>query len=129
MPYMPRNDFVTFMLEQFGRPPRNSAVQCDCERAGRRVAPAGAEPGQPSPRAGRRSPTRPAAWHSSMQRDRRRRSSGSRSCSWHARRRLPDDGRAGRLPGVPGGGRRRPRRACRAVLWSLLNTREFVLQH
>jgi hypothetical protein len=32
IPYMPRNAFVTFMLEHFGRPPRNSAVQCDCER-------------------------------------------------------------------------------------------------
>ena len=32
IPYPPRNAFVTFMLEQFGRPERNSAVQCDCER-------------------------------------------------------------------------------------------------
>jgi hypothetical protein len=32
IPYMPRNSFVTFMLEQFGRPKRNSAIQCDCER-------------------------------------------------------------------------------------------------
>ncbi len=32
IPYPPRNPFVTFMLEQFGRPERNSAVQCDCER-------------------------------------------------------------------------------------------------
>ena len=32
LPYMPRNAFVTFMLEQFGRPARNSSVQCDCER-------------------------------------------------------------------------------------------------
>ena len=34
LPYMPRNNFVTFMLEQFGRPARNSSVQCDCERQG-----------------------------------------------------------------------------------------------
>jgi hypothetical protein len=32
VPYKPRNEFVGFMLEQFGRPQRNSAVQCDCER-------------------------------------------------------------------------------------------------
>lgn len=32
IPYTPRNAFVTFMLEQFGRPQRNSGVQCDCER-------------------------------------------------------------------------------------------------
>lgn len=32
MPFTPKNDFVKFMLEQFGRPARNSAAQCDCER-------------------------------------------------------------------------------------------------
>src|SRR5262249_20924321 len=32
MPYAPRNEFVKFVLEQFGRPARNSATQCDCER-------------------------------------------------------------------------------------------------
>jgi hypothetical protein len=32
IPYKPRNAFVTFMLDHFGRPERNSAVQCDCER-------------------------------------------------------------------------------------------------
>ncbi|MCE9534461.1 MAG: DUF1553 domain-containing protein [Planctomycetes bacterium] len=32
MPFMPKNEFVKFMLEQFGRPARNSASQCDCER-------------------------------------------------------------------------------------------------
>lgn len=32
MPYLPRNEFVKFMVTQFGRPARNSAVQCDCER-------------------------------------------------------------------------------------------------
>lgn len=32
IPYAPKNAFVTFMLEQFGRPQRNSGVQCDCER-------------------------------------------------------------------------------------------------
>lgn len=32
IPFRPRNEFVSFLLEQFGRPRRNSAVQCDCER-------------------------------------------------------------------------------------------------
>jgi hypothetical protein len=32
VPFAPRNGFVVFMMEQFGRPTRNSAVQCDCER-------------------------------------------------------------------------------------------------
>lgn len=33
-PYPPRNPFVAFVLENFGRPKRNAAVQCDCERDG-----------------------------------------------------------------------------------------------
>jgi hypothetical protein len=32
LPFGPRNDFVRHVLEQFGRPARNSAAQCDCER-------------------------------------------------------------------------------------------------
>jgi hypothetical protein len=32
IPYPPKNAFVSFLLEQFGRPQRNSGVQCDCER-------------------------------------------------------------------------------------------------
>src|SRR5262249_33085976 len=31
-PYTPKNAYVAFMLEQFGKPARNSAAQCDCER-------------------------------------------------------------------------------------------------
>jgi hypothetical protein len=32
VPFMPRNPFVTYMLTAFGKPKRNAAVQCDCER-------------------------------------------------------------------------------------------------
>ncbi len=32
VPYTPKNAFVTFVLEQFGRSERNSSVQCDCQR-------------------------------------------------------------------------------------------------
>ncbi len=32
MPFRPKNEFVNFVLEQYGRPARNSATQCDCER-------------------------------------------------------------------------------------------------
>jgi hypothetical protein len=32
VPFAPRNPFVAYMLETYGRPPRNAAVQCDCER-------------------------------------------------------------------------------------------------
>jgi hypothetical protein len=31
-PFTPQNPYVAFMLDQFGRPKRNAAVQCDCER-------------------------------------------------------------------------------------------------
>jgi cell division protein FtsB len=35
VPYPPsQNAFVSYILENFGRPKRNSAVQCDCERDG-----------------------------------------------------------------------------------------------
>ncbi len=32
VPFIPKNPFVAHVLETYGRPPRNSAVQCDCER-------------------------------------------------------------------------------------------------
>ncbi len=31
-PFTPQNKYVVFMFEQFGKPKRNLAVQCDCER-------------------------------------------------------------------------------------------------
>jgi hypothetical protein len=34
VPFAPRNAFVSFVLETYGRPKRNAAVQCDCEREG-----------------------------------------------------------------------------------------------
>ncbi len=34
IPFTPRNAFVTFMLAAYGKPKRNAAVQCDCERDG-----------------------------------------------------------------------------------------------
>jgi hypothetical protein len=32
VPFVPRNSFVAFVLETYGRPQRKAAVQCDCER-------------------------------------------------------------------------------------------------
>lgn len=32
IPYEPQNAYIVFMLQQFGRPKRASSVQCDCER-------------------------------------------------------------------------------------------------
>ena len=34
VPFAPKNPFVEFVLETYGRPKRNAAVQCDCERDG-----------------------------------------------------------------------------------------------
>ncbi len=34
VPFLPRNPFVSFVLDTYGRPKRNVAVQCDCEREG-----------------------------------------------------------------------------------------------
>jgi hypothetical protein len=34
VPFVPQNKFVAFVLETYGRPQRNAAVQCDCERDG-----------------------------------------------------------------------------------------------
>jgi hypothetical protein len=34
VPFAPKNNFVSYVLETYGRPKRNSAVQCDCEREG-----------------------------------------------------------------------------------------------
>jgi hypothetical protein len=34
VPFTPRNPFVVHVLETYGRPTRNAAVQCDCERDG-----------------------------------------------------------------------------------------------
>lgn len=34
VPFVPKNPFVAHVLETYGRPNRNSAVQCDCEREG-----------------------------------------------------------------------------------------------
>lgn len=33
-PFAPKNPFVAYVLQTFGRPLRNAAVQCDCEREG-----------------------------------------------------------------------------------------------
>ncbi|MFO0871083.1 MAG: DUF1553 domain-containing protein [Pirellulales bacterium] len=34
LPFVPRNPFVAYVLETYGRPARKAAVQCDCERDG-----------------------------------------------------------------------------------------------
>jgi hypothetical protein len=126
IPYPPRNAFVTFMLEQFGRPERNSASQCDCERdSGASVMQVLSLANHPRIR-------------QKIADDKGR---VARFMKEHA-----DDGR--RIEEVFLAALCRPpseaeRRACldyvrgsasaaeglRGVMWSLLNTREFLLQH
>ena len=126
MPFAPKNPFVVFVLEQYGRPTRNAAVQCDCERDG------GASVLQVLTLA-----NHPRVWEKIRD----------------------PNGRAAKLAKAPGAevekveelflatvGRRpgdgerdaclkylqaagSPEAGLQGVLWSLVNTREFLLQH
>jgi hypothetical protein len=126
IPYTPRNSFVTFMLTNFGRPKRNAAVQCDCERDGN------ASVLQVLSLA-----NHPRVWA---------KITDEKGRVARIVKEIGDDGRRieelflvalGRLP------REAERQAClkylrespsavkglQGILWGLLNTREFVLQH
>jgi hypothetical protein len=126
VPYTPQNPFVTFMLSSFGKPKRNAAVQCDCERDGN------ASVLQVLSFA-----NHPHVWAKISD----------------------ENGRAARLAREPGDDRQRieelflttlgrppreaerqaclkylrqsssPRKGLEGILWGLINTREFVLQH
>ena len=126
IPYKPRNAFVTFMLDQFGRPERNSAVQCDCERdASASVLQVLSLANHPRLR-------------QRIADDQGRVASIMRDCADNERR-IEEIflWTLSRPPSVAEG------RACvqhvreaasaveglRGVMWSLLNTREFMLQH
>ncbi len=126
LPYMPRNGFVTFLLEQFGRPPRNSSVQCDCARQTDasllqvlslanhpRIRQKIAEPG------GRVA----QVMQQSADAD-----EGIRQLYLSTLSRLPDDSEAA-LCREHVAAAESPEKGLQAVLWSLLNTREFLLQH
>jgi hypothetical protein len=125
IPFTPRNDFVVFTLTTFGKPKRNAAVQCDCERDGNAsVLQVLGLMNHPRVHAKIRDDTGLVA---------------------RVLKDLPEPKRVeelflaalGRLP-TPA-----EREACReyveksdtpakglqGILWSLLNTREFVLQH
>jgi hypothetical protein len=126
VPYPPRNAFVRFMLEQFGKPKRNAAVQCDCERDGNasvlQVLALANHPRVLQKIADERGTAARIA--KEMADDRRRveelflivlgrlpTSAEQKACVEYLARSAS------------------PVKGCQGLLWSLLNTREFVLQH
>lgn len=126
VPYTPRNAFVTFVLDTYGRPQRNSAVQCDCERDSSgsifqvltlanhpRVWEKIKDP------AGRMAQLQKAASNDSSKIEEIYLSTLSRFPT--------DEERAACLKFLDGS--TNAAEGLQNVLWSLLNTREFVLQH
>ena len=126
VPYPPKNAYVAFMLEQFGKPARNSAAQCDCERdPNASVLQVLALVNHPRIRQKIADPKGCVA--------------KAMSDSSDVDRQL-DDLFLGSLSRLPSDAERSacrtfvkesasPAEGLRSVLWSLLNTREFVLQH
>ena len=126
VPYPPKNAYVAFMLEQFGKPARNSAAQCDCERdPNASVLQVLALVNHPRIRQKIADPKGRVAKVLSESSD--------------VDRQL-DDLFLGSLSRLPTDAERStcrtfvkesasPAEGLRSVLWSLLNTREFVLQH
>jgi hypothetical protein len=126
IPFRPANPFVTFMLEHFGRPARNSAVQCDCERDGN------ASILQVLSFA-----NHPRVWQKIADNQgrvarilRAKGDDGARveeTFLWTLSR-LPTEGERGAcLRYMKESGS--PQKGLQGVMWSLLNTREFLLQH
>jgi hypothetical protein len=126
VPYPPRNEFVASALENFGRPKRNAAVQCDCERDG------GASVLQVLTLA-----NHPHVWE-------KIRDPAGRAARL-AKAAGPDAGKVDELflatvSRPPADAEREaclaylraaesPEKGLQGVLWGLLNTREFMLQH
>ncbi|HJZ60379.1 MAG TPA: DUF1549 and DUF1553 domain-containing protein [Gemmataceae bacterium] len=126
VPYPPRNEFVSFVLETYGRPKRNAAVQCDCERDG------GPAVFQVLALA-----NHPRVWE-------KIRDPNGRVAKLV--KDVPDDGKRveelflATVSRSPTDAERdtclkylkaaeSPEKGLHGVLWSLLNTREFLLQH
>lgn len=126
IPYMPRNSFLVFMLEQFGRPPRNSSAQCDCARqVDSSLLQVLAFANHPRVRQKIADPGGRVAEVSQTTSDPSER---IRVLYLSTLSRQPDDAElaacrqyVSEAPAAEEG--------LRGVLWSLLNTKEFVLQH
>jgi len=126
VPYAPKNEFVRFMLEHFGRPNRNSAVQCDCERnANVSILQVMSLANHPRLWQKVADPKGQAARIVKEIND----DAGRVDEVYLATlSRLPDDGeRQACLKYLKEAAS--PEKGVQGVLWSLLNTREFLLQH
>ena len=126
VPYMPRNDFVVFMLEQFGRPPRNSSAQCDCARqVNSSLLQVLAFANHPRVRQKIADPAGRAAQVLQGSSDPAER---IRELYLSTLARLPDDSELAACQQFVSEASS-PETGLQGVLWSLLNTKEFVLQH
>ena len=126
IPYTTRNEFVTFVLEQFGRSERNSSVQCDCQRQS-----------EASMLQVLGLANHPKIWHKVT--DPRGRITQIIKLFQDPQQRIEELylGTLGRLPDSAEmntclghiSSSESPEKGLQTVLWCLLNTREFLLQH
>ncbi|MFN0017769.1 MAG: DUF1549 domain-containing protein [Pirellulaceae bacterium] len=126
IPYMPRNEFVTFVLEQFGRSERNSAVQCDCQRQSEpsmlQVLSLANHPHV------RQKIADPSGRIARLMKEITDPGQRIEELYLSTLSRLPDETEKQTcLSHVSAA--ESPQKGLEAILWSLLNTREFILQH
>lgn len=126
IPYKTRNEFVNFVLDQFGRPARNSASQCDCEReSGVSILQVMSLANHPRVRQKIEDPKGNVA---RLAKERLSDEQRIEELFLLTVSRLPDDAEkqacAKYLKESAA-----PEKGLQGVLWSLLNTREFLLQH
>jgi hypothetical protein len=126
LPYKSQNNFVTFMLEQLGRPARNSSVQCDCARQGdASMLQVLSLANHPRVWQKIAEPTGRVAAVVKQQTEPRQR---IEELYLTALSRLPNESEMETcLRHVSEA--ESPEKGLQSVLWGLLNTREFVLQH
>jgi hypothetical protein len=126
VPFTPRNGFVAFVLETYGRPKRNAAVQCDCERDGSgsifQVLTLANHP-----RVWEKI-KEPAGRVAKLAKDGRDEASKIDELFLAVVSRLPSaEEREGCVKFVKSA--ESSEKGLQGVLWSLMNTREFLLQH
>jgi len=126
VPYMPRNNFIVFMLEQFGRPPRNSSAQCDCARqVDSSLLQVLSFANHPRVRQKIADPAGRVAQLAKQTEDAPGR---IRELYLAALGRLPDESELAACQQFVSEAAS-AEEGLRGVLWSLVNTKEFVLQH